>query len=170
MDDIKLKIRSLLPEGIFWQGKNFLKLIDGIGAAFNNVLKCTDDILIETFPLTAIQTIEDWEATFLIIPASNDIEQRRNSLVAKLVATGGNTLEYFLILSKALDKDSNILKSNGEYFRAGFSRAGESLGYAINDEYRVIFVFSNSKNKSLIVETLEYSRPAHLLFTYKFRS
>jgi len=170
MNDIKLIIRSLLPEGIYWQGKNFLKLIDGIASAFNNVLKCTDDILIETFPLTAKQTIDDWETALQIIPTSNEIDKRRISLVAKLAATGGNTYEYFLTLSKALDKNSEILKSNAQYFRAGSSRAGESLGYSANDEYKVIFVFSDQNNKLLIIETLEYSRPAHLLFIYKFRS
>ena len=65
---------------------------------------------------------------------------------------------------------SEILKSNAQYFRAGSSRAGESLGYSASDEYRVIFVFSDQNNKLLITETLEYSRPAHLLFIYKFRS
>ena len=46
-----------------------------------------------------------------------------------------HSLKALNAIAKALDKNSEILKSNAQYFRAGSSRAGESLGYSASDEY-----------------------------------
>lgn len=169
MANVKTFIKKLLPTGIYWQGKTFLKLIDGIAQAFDDVLKCCDDILLETFPLTASQTIEDWE-NLLEIPHTNaSLEKRRLAIAAKFAAIGGNNYEYFLMLARAMDNQAEILRFKGREFIAGLSRAGDSLGHGENERFKVIFAFSNSENRNTIIKTLEYSKPAHLIFIYKFR-
>jgi uncharacterized protein YmfQ (DUF2313 family) len=169
MGNLKIFIKKLLPTGIYWEGKNFLKLIDGIAQAFSDVLKFCDDILLETFPLTAKQTIKEWESLLEIITNENDLEKRRFTIAAKLAATGGNTYEYFLILAKAFDSQATILRFKGKDFRAGKSRVGEPLGHGKNERFKVIFMFSNSDNKNTIIQTLEYNKTAHIEFIYKFR-
>ena len=163
------KILNLLPKGIFWKGKDFLKLLYCCSFIFERIYNDIKRILDECFPLSAVDCLEDWERFLNITPLTNDKTKRRLAIALKLVSTGGNTEQYFLTLAKALDKDSNILKTNSEYFRAGLSRAGDSLGLQINEKFSVVFIFSSSINKSLIIETLDYCKPAHLLFIYKFR-
>ncbi len=163
-------VRSLLPKGIFWQGRNFLSLMEGIALIFKRIYEDIKKINSETFPTTALETLDEWESFLNITNISNDIEKRRLEIVSRLISTGGNTLEYFLLIAQSFNKEATILKKSNNNFRAGISRAGDALGTGDSENFVANFLFSDTSKKDLIISTLNKAKPAHVIFLYKFRS
>jgi uncharacterized protein YmfQ (DUF2313 family) len=161
-------LKSLLPKGLFWEGRQFLNMIDGIACVFNRISNDIDAIYDECLPKSAKILIDDWERLFKINNSHKTLRERREIVAAKMCASGGNTEDYFLSIIKNFDKNAIIQKNNPNlYFFAGKSRAGETIGRRLIPRYTVIFVFSIAENEDC-KKTLEKCKPAHLEFIYLF--
>jgi uncharacterized protein YmfQ (DUF2313 family) len=91
----------------------------------------------EFFPKTVTDLIAEWETAFGIDVVTGDpIATRRARLLAKIRATGGQSIEYFYTLSEAMGynlhpstTDPHLRIMTGMYppFRAGISVAGDPV-------------------------------------------
>lgn len=133
----KSVLQNLLPAGKIWNkssGNYLSKLLEGIGAEFQRVENRARDLLKESDPRTASETILDWER-FLGLPDECDVEndssvERRYKLINRaLTFRGGQTPQYFIDYIKALGFDTTIYEY--KEFRAGLSSAGDPISNGI---------------------------------------
>jgi uncharacterized protein YmfQ (DUF2313 family) len=92
---------------------------------------------VEADPALAIQTLSDWETAFGLpdacTPLNPTIQQRRNALLARIAAQGGQSADYFVNLCALLGfPDATI--TTFRPFRAGVSAVGDAL-YADTAEF-----------------------------------
>jgi uncharacterized protein YmfQ (DUF2313 family) len=161
-------LRKLLPPGIFWHGRNFLNLILGISLVFDRIKSDINKILDECFPLTSTDLIDEWERNLGIDKPSDDLDKRRLEVAVRLVATGGNTEEFFISVVHIYDVNVQLMKSNKKkYFVVGKNKAGQKLGEKEFPSFTIIFNFKIKKYIELI-NLLDKLSPAHVEFIYNF--
>lgn len=133
----KTVLHNLLPLGKIWNksSNNYLsKLLEGIGAEFQRVENRALDLLKESDPRTASESLEDWER-FLGLPDDCDVDndsslERRYKLINRALSfRGGQTPQYFIDYIKALGFDATIYEY--KEFRAGLSSAGDPISNGI---------------------------------------
>lgn len=105
-------IKSLLPRGRVWSRATSgiqHDLIEGIAKSFQQVDADASQLLIEAFPATTTQLIDEWNLTVGIpdycFGAPDSIEQNRQYIVAKLIADGGQSNGYYIAIAKSLGID-----------------------------------------------------------------
>lgn len=127
-----------MPRGKFWRrddGSRLAGLLEGIGAELARVYNRICDLLEESDPRTASETLDQWEITWglpdpcVATPPTTDAD-RREALTAKVIETGGQNAAYYIEVAAALGITITITEgfSDSPLFRAGVSRAGHSLG------------------------------------------
>lgn len=126
------QLDALLPLGQAWPRDADAKmrlLTRGLAEEFARVDARSKDLIGEVLPSTTLQMLEDWErATGLpdtCVATGQTIQERRNALLARLTSTGGQSRAFFIDLAKYLGFTITITEF--KQFRAGVSRAGESL-------------------------------------------
>lgn len=102
---------DLLPPGAFWQG---FRAADGRARALLNAKGDTiaaqrdrgDDLIRETNPLTTVKMLADWEREYALPDACTfgdlTFQERRQRLLAKRAARGGQSIPYFRALAESL--------------------------------------------------------------------
>ena len=106
------------------------RLLRAFGESFARVHARADDLDREIDPSLAHEILERWESV-LGLPdkcsglLESTLQGRRNAVVAKLFATGGQSVEFFQGVGLSLGFDVTI--SEFRPFRAGRSAAGDPL-------------------------------------------
>ena len=127
-------LRSLLPLGKAWnreEGSRTTTFLKAISKEFGRIEDRTLELVEEFDPRTAVKSLEDWERVLdlpdrcIEDPDSLTIEQRRNAILQKLTARGGQSLAYYEFV--ASQAGFNIDASNYAPFRASRSSAGDPL-------------------------------------------
>lgn len=125
---------ALLPRGAAWAvnfvGGVFYRLLDGLALELARVDARAWNLLNEMDPRTTVEMLPDWERiTGLPDPclggAFQTMQQRRNALVSKLTAVGGQSIAA--IIAQALAMGFVITITEFHEFRAGISHAGDAL-------------------------------------------
>lgn len=133
-----LSLINLLPKGKAWSTEsntNLYKLLNGLSLEFERVEKRKDQLLKESDPRTATETIEDWERVFGLPDdcdkESNDfsIERRLKLVNRKISFRGGQSPSYFQNYIKALGFEAEVVENHE--FRAGMATAGNALSNGI---------------------------------------
>lgn len=130
-------LKLLLPRGLLWNLEPDTKLdrlLLSIGDELLRVVGRGEDLVEETDPRTASETLADWER-FLGIPddivtsiPATDAE-RRLAIAQKYIAIGGQSPAYFIGLAAACGYTVTISDSGaGTVLRSGIARSGDSLG------------------------------------------
>lgn len=131
--DYGRQLGQLLPPGPAWTSEpdsQLQRLLRAFGESFARVHARADDLDRETNPALAHEILERWEAVLgLPDKCSGALEAtlqgRRNAVVAKLFATGGQSVQFFQGVGLSLGFDVTI--SEFRPFRAGRSAAGDPL-------------------------------------------
>lgn len=108
-------LQALLPTGAAWPRdpdavltQALTAMADTLARAHNRAL----DLIEEADPRTTLELLEDWERVCgLPDPCSGQpdtIAGRRAQIVARLTATGGQSIAYFVALAAALGFDISI--------------------------------------------------------------
>lgn len=101
--------RAMLPPGRAWNrqdGSNQASFCDALGDVYADQDGDSVQMLADFFPATATQGITEWNETLGLpdpcggTPASQAINQQQ--IVAKLAATGGQSVPYYTALAAAL--------------------------------------------------------------------
>lgn len=127
------QLKTLLPPGQAFPreaGTTLHNLLDGMSIELARVDARGETLPLEANPGSTSEMLSDWERVAgLPDKCSGELETtlqgRRNSLLAKLSSTGGQSAEYFIQLARTLGYDVTIEEFRP--FRAGMSSAGDAL-------------------------------------------
>ncbi len=110
-NDYREQMQGLLPQGPAWPRADdapLTKLLDGLAQELARVDASGDDLLNESDPRLAYETLSDWERvaglpdrcwmTFY----SNSVASRRDALLMRLTGLGGQSPGYFATLAVML--------------------------------------------------------------------
>lgn len=132
-EDYGRQLGQLLPPGAAWSTdpeSNLQLLLRAFGESLARAHRRADDLDREIDPSLTHEILERWEAALgLPDKCSGALEAtlqgRRNAVLAKLFATGGQSVGFFLGVGLSLGFDVTI--SEFRPFRAGRSAAGDPL-------------------------------------------
>lgn len=131
--DFASAIHALMPRGLVWPrdaASVQSQVIAGLSPAVSQHTLADNNLLVDAFPLTAVQLLTEWEETLgLPDPCAGEsptLIGRQQQVVARLTNSGGQSIPYFVAFAKALGYTVTVT----EYapFRAGQSRAGQPTG------------------------------------------
>ncbi len=108
-EDFVSAMQALLPSGRAWAREpdsNLFKLLLGLALIYEAQTARDNFLLVDAFPATATELLTEWELT-LGLPdpchgPSPTLEQRRDSVVQKLTALGGQSVPYFIAVAAKL--------------------------------------------------------------------
>jgi uncharacterized protein YmfQ (DUF2313 family) len=124
------------PRGRLWRGllrgPNVRGLLLALGDGLARLRAKAEQLPAESDPRTTTQLLGEWEtATGLpdgCIPGGGSTEQRRNAVVARLIATGGASPAYFIELAAAYGYTITIDNLGPNHWRVN-SAEDESVTY-----------------------------------------
>ena len=127
------QLKTLLPPGQAFpreSGTTLHSLLDGMSIELARVDGRCEALPLEANPSTTSEMLSDWERVAgLPDKCSGVLEEtlqgRKNTLLAKLSSTGGQSAAYFIELAGVLGYTVTI--ETYRPFRAGLSRAGDAL-------------------------------------------
>lgn len=141
-NDYLESLKALAPKGVCWttdNNSNWIKLLDAIAQEYARVDGRGVDLLMEAFPDTSDELLPNWERLVGLPDTFSDpdatIEERRQQVLFKLQARGGQTAEYIQDLIATLGYESLIIDATP--FKADFSHADDFL---FDDTWAHIFV------------------------------
>jgi uncharacterized protein YmfQ (DUF2313 family) len=162
--------RNLLPPGRAWNrqdGSNQAFLCDALGDVYEEQDADSVQLLADFFPPTATQGIPEWNSTLGLpdpcsgAPASQGANQ--NQIVAKLIATGGQSIPYYEALAEALGYEISISEFSptvqGDDAPAGLITKAQDWAYT----WRVNVISGPASLLALYCLLTRY-RPAHTQF------
>jgi uncharacterized protein YmfQ (DUF2313 family) len=124
--------QNLLPPGMAWP-----RDADAVITKFLAALAQTDwrlasrgrALVVDAFPATTIELLPEWEASLgLPDPCAGpapSIVQREAQVVARLIASGGQSVPYFISVALALGYTVTVTEF--ATFRAGIGHAGDPI-------------------------------------------
>lgn len=127
------QLKLLLPPGKALPretGTSLDTLLDGIAQELARLDARGEDLIGEANPSSTSELLTDWERTAGLPDncsgtLDSTVQGRRQSLLAKLTSTGGQSKQYFIDVAAALGYEVTI--SEFRPFRAGLSHAGDDL-------------------------------------------
>jgi uncharacterized protein YmfQ (DUF2313 family) len=131
-DDYTRVLSDLLPRGWAWSRELTsvqMKVLEGLAVEFARIHQRDCDLLAESYPGTALETLTDWERICgLPDPCTGTlgtIQERRAAILAKLAMRGGQSRQYYIDVAYALGFTITITEY--QPFRVGKNRAGDYL-------------------------------------------
>lgn len=131
-EDFLQAAQDLLPRGRAWPrdpDATLTRYWRAVADEYERVAGRDCDVLDEAFPGTALELLPDWER-FLGLPDEcrgepETLQQRRQTVVSKIRAKGGQSPGYIIDVADALGYEISI----DEFvpFRAGLARAGDRI-------------------------------------------
>lgn len=174
-------LKRLLPRGALWlmQPTSVLsKAMLGIADEIARVVARGVDLIEESDPRTATETLDEWEQAVGLpdhcieeIPATD--EERRLAITQKLIKRGGQTPALYIALALACGYTVTITENYGATVaRAGAARAGDARASAGADQYVWLVTVDPPAGAALSHDELECvierAKPAHteVIFEY----
>jgi len=118
-------LKALLPRGRVWSRENTgiqHGVIEGLAKAFQQMDEDAVQLLVDAFPATTTALIDEWNLTLglpdFCFGAPDSIEQNRQYIVAKLIADGGQTVDYYNSLAASLGLKTLIREFDTEHYDA----------------------------------------------------
>jgi uncharacterized protein YmfQ (DUF2313 family) len=132
-EDYAQFVADLLPTGWAWPRDPdtvLMRTFAGLAVEFARVHRRDCDLLNESYPGSALETLSDWERVCglpdpCIEPPLTGLQERRAVVLAKLATRGGQSRAYYIAVAKALGFDISITEFFA--FRAGRNRAGDPV-------------------------------------------
>lgn len=94
---------AYLPTGPIWPreaSSSPIRILRGLATTLTRLRARADALLTDAFPATAYELLPEWEAALgLPDPCAGEtptLQQRRNQVVARLTARGGQSVAYFI--------------------------------------------------------------------------
>lgn len=172
-------IAALLPRGPIWSPKNadIAGMTAGLGdegVRFHNRMA---DLMLEAYPATADETIDEWESVYglpLCGDAPTDLASRQAALAGRYAAQGGQDRDYYIAMIRSAlgDPEAAVTITErpwGSSFCAWASHAWDTLGSpGLVHHWRVTLPAGTSDDLVHIVECLlEEFKPAHTVVSVR---
>ena len=175
-------LQSLLPRGKFWtraESATLTQVLNGLGEELSRVEGRAEDLIIESIPSRADETLEEWEEDFNLpefgLSLADTTAGRQANIKAKRIAVGQQNKGYFIEIATALGYTTTITEFDKSL--AGIATAG---GYIATDERGVFYwmvdidvsaammEFYTLANISLLISSIESKKPAHSIVLFRF--
>jgi uncharacterized protein YmfQ (DUF2313 family) len=144
------------------------------------------NLITDAFPATTLELLPEWELSLglpdLCAEQPQTVQQRQAAVLAKFIATGGQSVTYYTAVAAALGYVVTITEFSA--FRAGSSRAGTPCGDAFVHVWQVnapTFTIGTFKagistageplrwwSNTALQCTLRALAPAHTLITFSY--
>lgn len=128
--DYAQAMANLLPRGRAWSrdpDTNLMALMGALAPTYQRNGAAAAQLIVDIFPRTTTALIPEWEETLGLpdscSPLNPTTEQRRAAVLAKFIASGGQSAPYFIGVAAALGY--TITVTNYAPFRAGHNAAGD---------------------------------------------
>jgi len=175
-------LQSLLPTGKFWtraESSDLTKLLNGLAEVFTRTEERSLELIQESVPSHATETLEEWELDFNIPDEGYELESttegRRSVIKAKFIAVGQQDQGYFDDIATALGYDVSITEFSK--CLAGLATAGSS--YATNERcvfYWIVDIdvsadmmqYYTLANISQLITDISKRKPAHTIVLFRF--
>ncbi len=115
IDQYRAQLQALLPQGSAWPtdlSATMSRLLQAMAAGLARVHNRGRDLIEEVDPRTSVELLSDWERICgLPDPCSGTPEslaERRDQVVARLAARGGQSVPFFIEVAKNLGYDVTI--------------------------------------------------------------
>lgn len=113
-------LRRLSPKGWVWgTGGRWEQLLTALAAEYARIHGRVVDADAETDPRTATETIAAWERMLGIDAPAAALADRRLACYARMIATGGQSEAYFIVLAAGLGVTITILAPLSEGWNPG---------------------------------------------------
>lgn len=165
--------RNLLPPGRAWNrqdGSNQASFCDALGDVYEEQDGDSVQMLANFFPATATEGIDEWNATLGLpdpcggAPANQTINQQQ--IVARLVATGGQSVPYYTALAAALGFQISITEFSpelvGDDAPPGFITNAQDWAYSWR--VNILNWETAPTDQTMLQCLLERYKPAHTQF------
>lgn len=107
--DYLAALQALMPRGRVWPRDGaavMTKVLAGLTPAYERQNARSNNLLVDAFPTTTIELLPEWEETLgLPDPCAGiapSIDARRAQVIARIKATGGQSVAYFIAYALAL--------------------------------------------------------------------
>lgn len=116
LSDYRRQLQALLPLGMAWArspGATLTRFLDGVAEEFARIDARISAIFEEADPRTTVELLGDWER-IAGLPDNcsgvlrDTVQARRQDLLSKLSATGGQSPEYFIGVARSLGFEIRI--------------------------------------------------------------
>jgi uncharacterized protein YmfQ (DUF2313 family) len=131
-DDYAQVLADLLPRGWAWPRdprSTLMHVMRGLAGEFARIHARDCDLLAESYPGTATETLTDWERICgLPDPCTGPLEtlqERRWAILAKLASRGGQSRQYYIDIAAAVG--FHITIQEFEPFRVGRNVTGQAI-------------------------------------------
>lgn len=128
-------LRQLLPRGPAWEMEPDdvrSKVLLALGTELARFDSRADELKEEADPRTALVLLSAWEALVglpddVVTEIPSTVTERRIAILAKLIARGGQSRQYFIDLAASLGFNVTITEYSKQVARVGQLRIGERL-------------------------------------------
>lgn len=101
--------QSLAPRGRVWPKEisaTFTATLAGLAPTYERQNARANNLLVDAFPTTTLELLPDWESSLGLpdpcIGSQPTIQQRRDQVVARFIAGGGQSVAFFTAFALAL--------------------------------------------------------------------
>lgn len=133
----------LLPISYDPNGRVLSAEVQAEGRALDQAASHGDGLLAEADPRSTAELLSDWERLFGVLPATNSPRIRREAVLARLAARGGQSRAYLIALAKTLGYDITI-----EEFRPA-TVTSDVTSPLFSDDWRFVFRINVAANSGL---------------------
>jgi uncharacterized protein YmfQ (DUF2313 family) len=130
-------LQSLLPKGKIWnreESSTLTQYLTALADEFSRLDERTDDILLERNVSTTTELVSEHEEDFgITYNGSDTLSERRDALLAKLLAVGQQDVSYFIEIAEAINHIITI--DEFRPFWSGVGVAGDACGDQANVFY-----------------------------------
>jgi len=131
-DDYAQAMAKLLPRGPIWRrdpGSNMMALMRALAPTYERSGAAAAALIADVSPATTISFLTEWEATLGLpdpcTPLNPSTAQRSAAVLAKFIASGGQSKPYMISVAAALGYTITITEYTP--FRLGLSTLGSPL-------------------------------------------
>lgn len=173
------QLAKLLPPGIAWDLEDGSELRETLLAMSDELERVRFrglDLINETDPRTASETIGDWETAFglpdeRVTSISSDLDERRVAVTQKVVAQGGQNYTYFETICAACGWPLiSITKNHGLMCRVG-ARVGARI-YASEWSFMILLTLNSPTAGALpradFERVIRHVTHAHIAVTFEY--
>lgn len=146
-DDFLQKLIDHLPEGEVWPrdpDAPMARALSVLAATYARLNQRDSNLLVDVFPLSTEEMLVEWEASLGLpdpcTPLNATLAQRIAAVAAKVIAQGGQTVDYLKQVAAAIGVVVTITEIAP--FRVGVSRVGERL---YSDEWAYTLIVNAPK-------------------------
>ncbi len=157
------QLKQLLPRGSLWlleQGSELSKFLVAIADEFSRVDARGVNLIDESDPRTATETLDDWESALSlpderVTEISTDPAERRLAVTQKYTNRGGQSPSFFVAFAAECGYTVTISNFHTSVARCGAARCGEARTESKRMLFKMLVTVTAIASTALPVETFE---------------